>query len=236
MLAQIGDIPEAMRATGNSNSDNTHSAGAAGPAAGFENDDINDKIDIETEASLGGLTAKEEFILEKLRWLAHTGIESIREEGLQCKEKVLEGKAAGTQALDAALASSTAQAKQCRVDFVAATLTEKEIVKGRLEELLNAAIQDIKELKVQGVFSENGIPGGDHVSVIETDIAAVLLKFDEATGSMALQLNTNEFESTTNADSGSCLDEIERTYNQLYTISDAGIGSMLQGLITGCET
>jgi len=182
MLAQIGEIPEAERAVGNSNADTVHSRNVpVDPKPILGDIDIAAKIDIETEASLGGLDAKREFILKKLRWQRDQGVQEITSLADQCREKFAVLKEEGKDRLDSAAATAIAAAKQCRVDFVEATLARKEAGKGQLEDLLNTAIQAIKELKVQEIFTESGIPGGDSTSAIQTEIEGIISTFDTDT-------------------------------------------------------
>lgn len=227
-LAQIADsvIPEDERAPGNNNSDDTHPTGVTvSDTPTLDDHDISAKIDIETEANLGGLAAKEEFILKKLRWYRDNAVQTLCDMDDQCREKVLLQKARSKDALDAALATATANAKQCRVDFVEATLTKKEIVKGDLEELLNAAIQDIKQLKVAEIFTESGIPGGDNTAVVQSEIEGVLTKFNIDSTALYVAFN-GEIANDTDAfildESDSCLDVIKTTFEELYDNDEDG--------------
>lgn len=223
MLAQINEseIPEDQRAPGNSNPDNTHVDPETNPQPTLGSHDIDAKIDVETDANLAGLAAKEEFILKKLRWYRDNAVQTLCDMDEQCREKVLLEKEKSKDALDAALSTATAQAKQCRVDFVEATLTAKEQVKGDLEELLNHAIQAIKELKVAEIFTESGIPGGDHTTVVEDEIATILSGFNTQSNilyndfSGALLSDANDFKFA-DTNSGSCLDDIKEEFDKVY--------------------
>jgi len=115
----------------------------------------------------------------------------------------------------------------CRTNFVDDILKRKEIVKGDLEELLNEAIHQIKELKVNGIFFESGIPSEKHATEIEAEIATIITTFE--TDSNLLLTNSSaplgftdvltaalvDFE-VSDYTTASCLDQVHVNYELVY--------------------
>lgn len=165
MLAQVndGDISEADRAAGNDNEDSVHNDSSSTDSflenAGME---LDDKIDMLTDSQMAGLAAKEKYMTDKIKYLAAEKYDQFCAIEETCREKMAAQKTESKRVIDEAFAAAVAGAKKCRTDFVEAQLVKKEIVKGELEDLLNTAIQEIKELKVEGIFSESGLPQDQH--------------------------------------------------------------------------
>ena len=177
MLAQIeGDeLPEDQQAPSN---DNT-SGGASTPSV-IETDSEGETIELMTKANLAGLADKADFIIKKVEYFRQHQVKVFCDIEEQCREKVIAQKLKSKAALEENQRTANAEAKLCRTDFIDTLLKDKEIVKGDIEELLNEAIHKIKELKVNGIFQEAGMPAEKHASVIETDIAAILTAFNTA--------------------------------------------------------
>jgi hypothetical protein len=115
----------------------------------------------------------------------------------------------------------------CRTNFVDDILKRKEVVKGDLEELLNEAIHKIKELKVNGIFYDSGIPSEKHATEIEAEIATIISGFETAsdlllTNSSAplgftdvltaalVDFEVDDYTTT------SCLDQVHVNYELVY--------------------
>jgi hypothetical protein len=160
MLAQVndGDISESDRARGNDNDDKINNP-AEEPSPTLNGDgQLDDMIDALTESQIGGLEAREVYMTNKIKYLAAEKYDQFCAIEETCREKMAAQKVESKRVIDEAYALGAANAKKCRTDFVEDQLVKKEIVKGKLEDLLNVAIQKIKELKVEGIFKESGLP------------------------------------------------------------------------------
>jgi len=124
--------------------------------------ELDDKIEMLTDSQMAGLAAKEKYMTDKIKYLAAEKYDQFCAIEETCREKMAAQKVESKRVLDEAYALGVANAKKCRTDFVEDQLVKKEIVKGKLEELLNESIQKIKELKVESVFAESGLPQGEH--------------------------------------------------------------------------
>ena len=180
------DIDSSDRAPGNDNSDDVHNDTPSSNSA-LESSALDDKIDLLTQSQMAGLAAKEAYMDQKVKFLANEKFQQFCDLEETCREKGHAQKEESKRILDEGFAAGLVAAKKCRTDFVDAQLVKKEIVKGNLEELLNIAIQQIKELKVEGIFADSGIPTDQHKSAIDTEIALIVATFE--TDSNALLTN-----------------------------------------------
>ena len=78
------------------------------------------------------------------------------------------------------VARALAATRLARRNFVEAQLVKKEIIKGQLEDELNQTIQRIKELKVEGVFADSGLPEEKHATEIAAAIEQEIADFEAA--------------------------------------------------------
>lgn len=183
-LTQVEDgaadgIDSSDQAPGNDNSDDVHNDTPSSNSA-LESSALDDKIDLLTQSQMAGLAAKEAYMDQKVKFLANEKFQQFCDLEETCREKGHAQKEESKRILDEGFAAGLVAAKKCRTDFVDAQLVKKEIVKGNLEELLNIAIQEIKELKVEGIFADSGIPTDQHKSAIDTEIAGIVTAFETA--------------------------------------------------------
>jgi hypothetical protein len=180
-LAQIQD-DDADAVDGppsNSNTNTTEEEEAANTDKAPQDDSsaIDEKIDILSQAALDGLTAKKEWILEKLNFYAKEKLEQMKALDEQCRAGVLEEKKRGSEILDAAKANAFDNLKECRKDYVEALLEKKEELKEKLQDQLSKTINNIKELKVEGLLNEAGLPTEEHKAKLDQKIAQELEDF-----------------------------------------------------------
>lgn len=175
MLAQIKDDENDVTAPSNMNDNPTPAASTSQKPS---DDDINAKIDLLTTANLAGLTAKEEFILKKLKYYKKEQIELFCSIDDACRAKMEARLEEYKGIIDTARDAAFAGAKECRVNYVDQLLYQKEIIKGKLEDLLNETIQQIKELKVEGILNESGMPTDEHKSQLDTQIEMLISTFE----------------------------------------------------------
>ena len=182
-----------------------------------------------TTSQMAGLEAKEKFMTNKIKYLAQEKYDQFCAIEESCREKMAAQKAESRRVLDEALATAVADAKKCRTDFVEAQLVKKEIVKGKLEDLLNIAIQNIKELKVEGIFADSGLPQEDHATAIAAAIEAEIDTFTNDSNNLLTQgtepmgftnilaTDLTAFKDTEASDAeGSCLDVIRATFEIVW--------------------
>lgn len=191
MLAQVndGDIDEADRAAGNDNTDSVHND-TTDPDSVLESGSLADKIEALTDSQMAGLAAKEKYMTDKIKYLAAEKYDQFCAIEETCREKMAAQKVESKRVLDEAYAAGVANAKKCRTDFVEAQLVKKEIIKGQLEDELNQTIQRIKELKVEGVFADSGLPEEKHATEIAAAIEQEIADF-EAASELLLSETTN---------------------------------------------
>ena len=73
--------------------------------------------------------------------------------------------------------------RECRLTYINAILQKKEELKGQLQNMVNETITDIKELKVDTVLNEAGLPSEEQESVNTAAIAQKIQDFnDEVNG------------------------------------------------------
>ena len=231
MLAQVndGEIDEADRAMGNDNDDSFHNPESDENSVIDDSTALDEKIDELTTSQMAGLEAKEKFMTNKIKYLAQEKYDQFCAIEESCREKMAAQKAESRRVLDEALATAVADAKKCRTDFVEAQLVKKEIVKGKLEDLLNIAIQNIKELKVEGIFADSGLPQEDHATAIAAAIEAEIDTFTTDSNNLLTQgtepmgftnilaTDLTAFKDTEASDAeGSCLDVIRATFEIVW--------------------
>jgi len=142
------------------------------------------KITLITAAQIEGLKAKQEFILNKLKAFKRLKYEQFCDLDTQCREKMHLAKEAFANALDEQAVTTAKEVKKCRTDFIDKWLQEKELVKGQMEDLLNETVHQMKELKVEAVLGESGIPTEKPKTQIDTEIATLLMTFDTEIGKL----------------------------------------------------
>jgi hypothetical protein len=72
-----------------------------------------------------------------------------------------------TDLLNAKRDESIADMRECREDYISELLEFKEALKDKLQGLLNQTIWDIKEMKVEGLLNEAGIPTEEHKTTLD---------------------------------------------------------------------
>jgi len=129
----------------------------------LEDDDaFNNKIHLLTDSAKGGLNAKKDFIVDKLTVYANQKFIEFKAIVEKCYDETDAAKETAAEKLSVAYDKACDDLKKCRKDYIDSLLTRKEEIKGELEVLLNAAIQNIKELKVEGALGEAGLPTKEH--------------------------------------------------------------------------
>jgi len=141
--------------------------------------EIDDKVDLMIQAQIDGLTAKGDFILEKLTYWRAEQYQYLCDIDKSCREKVEAQKETSATIVSNAMEVAVADAKACRVEFVDELLKHKEQVKGKLEELLNSTIHRIKELKVEGILNEAGVPTEEHKYELDLQIEDLIDDFND---------------------------------------------------------
>jgi hypothetical protein len=164
MLAQIKEDDNDVQAPDNGNANRLPEAIESELPATTE---LDEKIDLLTNANLAGLTSKEEFILKKLKYYKKEQVELFCAIDETCRAKLTSRFEEYQGIIDAARDEAVVKAKDCRVTYVDNLLYQKEIIKGKLEDLLNETIQEIKELKVEGILNESGMPTEEHKSKLD---------------------------------------------------------------------
>ena len=164
MLAQIKEDDNDVQAPDNGNANRLPEAIESELPATAE---LDEKIDLLTNANLAGLTSKEEFILKKLKYYKKEQVELFCSLDEQCRAKMTSRFEEYKTVIDEARDEAIVKAKDCRVTYVDNLLYQKEIIKGKLEDLLNETIQQIKELKVEGILNESGMPTEEHKSKLD---------------------------------------------------------------------
>ena len=96
-----------------------------------------------------------------------------------CRDLMAERKIAYTDELNEAKDEAIADMAECREDYVNDLLELKEALKKDLRDLLNQVIWDIKELKVEGLLNEAGMPTEEHSAQIKLMIEAEISGFEQ---------------------------------------------------------
>jgi hypothetical protein len=132
-----------------------------------ESQDIHEKIDLLADGAIGGLNAKQDWIVEKLEFYTRTRLEELRNLDKTCRDLMAERKIYYTDLLNAKRDESIADMRECREDYISELLEFKEALKDKLQGLLNQTIWDIKEMKVEGLLNEAGIPTEEHKTTLD---------------------------------------------------------------------
>ena len=188
MLAQIKEDDNDVQAPDNGNANRNVVEEVSNLP---EDAEIDEKIDLLTAANLAGLTAKEEFILKKLKYYSKEQFELICSIDDACRAKMQSRLDEYKAQLDAARDAAFVSAKECRVNYVDALLYQKEIVKGKLEDLLNETIHQIKDLKVEGILNESGMPTEEHKSAIDEQVVALIAAFEADSAELLSETTDN---------------------------------------------
>ena len=161
--------------------DNTDSEDAVHPsevAFADNNMEIMKKITLLTESALGGLEQKREWIEEKLNMYAHERKADLLTLDEECRLKIDGLKFKATTTMNEAIKTVESDFKQCRADFLDKAKAKKEEVKGKLQVVTNETIQRIKELKVEEILNESGMPTENHNSQLTTMISNELTSYE----------------------------------------------------------
>ena len=179
VLAQVHDDPddENEPPPDNANSNKTDSDEESESELP-SNDEIADKVGLMTEAQIDGLDAKSDYIIEKLTYWRAEQYQLLCDIDKSCRSKILDRKETSATIISNAMEVAVAGAKECRVEFVDELLKHKEQVKGKLEELLNHTIQAIKEMKVEGILNEAGVPTEEHKHELDLKIEQAIADFN----------------------------------------------------------
>lgn len=122
---------------------------AANPPNVPSSTELMDKIMLLNKANIQGLEAKLEHKLKDLKAYRQESVDALKTIDAECRIKTDAAKQLATETLAEAKLQAFADLKKCRTDYVDQLLTRKEELKGDLEQLLNEAIHDIKNMKVE---------------------------------------------------------------------------------------
>jgi hypothetical protein len=136
----------------------------------LETDELSEKVDLVVEAAIGGLTAKKDYWVEKLKFYADERLTQFRQVDESCRKKTDAAAQRGIEILTEASEKAFTELKQCRKDYVEALLLRKEEIQGELQNTLNETIHRIKELKVGEVLNESGLPTEEHATILKQKI------------------------------------------------------------------
>jgi uncharacterized lipoprotein YehR (DUF1307 family) len=131
---------------------------AANPPNVPSSTELMDKIMLLNKANIQGLDAKLEHKLKDLKAYRQESVDTLKTIDAECRIKTDAAKQLATETLAEAKLQAFADLKKCRTDYVDQLLTRKEELKGDLEQLLNESIHDIKNMKVEQILNENGLP------------------------------------------------------------------------------
>ena len=132
-----------------------------------DEEDINEKIELLADGAIGGLNAKQDWIVEKLQFFTRTRLQQLRELDETCRVLMDERKEFYTNELNQDKDDAVADMRECREDYINELLEFKEALKDKLQGILNQTIWDIKEMKVEGVLNEAGIPTEEHKTTLD---------------------------------------------------------------------
>jgi hypothetical protein len=151
------------------------------PNASFDSKDeadINEKIELLADGAIGGLVAKQAWIVEKIEFLTRTRLVQLRELDDTCRDLMKERKEYYTNELNSDKDEAISDMRECREDYINELLEFKEALKDKLQGLLNQTIWDIKEMKVEGVLNEAGIPTEEHKTTLDKMIVDRIDQFN----------------------------------------------------------
>jgi len=101
-----------------------------------------------------------------------------------CREKMAIQNETSVAIIDGALVEANEAAKQCRIAYIDDLLLTKEILKGQMEDLLHETIHKIKNLKIEGILNESGMPTDQHADALQVEIEECLLEFETETNAL----------------------------------------------------
>jgi len=165
----------------NDNDDGDNGTPEGSPDASFDSkdeEDINEKIELLSDGAIGGLIAKQAWIVEKIEFLTRTRLQQLRELDDTCRDLMKERKEYYTNELNNDKDEALADMRECREDYINELLEFKEALKDKLQGLLNQTIWDIKEMKVEGVLNEAGIPTEEHKTTLDGMIVDRINQFN----------------------------------------------------------
>jgi hypothetical protein len=143
-----------------------------------DEDDINEKIELLSDGAIGGLIAKQNWIVEKIEFLTRTRLQQLRDLDETCRDLMAERKEYYTNELNSEKDNAISDMRECREDYINELLEFKESLKDKLQGLLNQTIWDIKEMKVEGVLNEAGMPTEEHKTTLDNMIEARINQFN----------------------------------------------------------
>jgi hypothetical protein len=152
-----------------------------------DEEDINEKIELLSDGAIGGLIAKQNWIVEKITFLTRTRLQQLRDLDETCRDLMAERKEYYTNELNSEKDSAIADMRECREDYINELLEFKEALKDKLQGLLNQTIWDIKEMKVEGVLNEAGIPTEEHKTTLDNMIEARINQFNTDSDNICME-------------------------------------------------
>ena len=141
LLAQTKEPDDNIPApAGNSNTDseaNAASSAAENPLVddttdGAADSDLVDKLELISDAALGGLEAKSAWYIEKLENFADEKKALFDQMDETCRIKLDDTYNTSRQSLEDGAAAAMATMRECRMTYVEAVLAKKEELKGEL--------------------------------------------------------------------------------------------------------
>ena len=139
LLAQTKEPDDNIPApAGNSNTDSEANAAASAAEnslideSNAADSDLVDKLELISEAALGGLMAKSEWYIEKLENFAAEKTALFDQMDETCRIKLDDTYNTSRQSLEDGAAAAMATMRECRMTYVEAVLAKKEELKGQL--------------------------------------------------------------------------------------------------------
>ena len=139
LLAQTKEPDDNIPApAGNSNTDSEANAAASAAEnslideSNAADSDLVDKLELISDAALGGLVAKSEWYIEKLENFADEKKALFDQMDETCRIKLDDTYNTSRQSLEDGAAAAMATMRECRMTYVEAVLAKKEELKGEL--------------------------------------------------------------------------------------------------------
>lgn len=139
LLAQTKEPDDNIPApAGNSNTDSEANAAASAAEnslideSNAADSDLVDKLELISEAALGGLEAKSAWYIEKLQNFADEKTALFDQMDETCRIKLDDTYNTSRQSLEDGAAAAMATMRECRMTYVEAVLAKKEELKGQL--------------------------------------------------------------------------------------------------------
>ena len=120
--------------------------------------------------------------MEKLEYYTRTRLEELRNIDKTCRDLMAERKVYYSDLLNHEKTEAIQDMRECREDYISELLEFKEALKEKLQELLNQTIWDIKEMKVEGLLNEAGIPTEEHKTTLDNMITDRIEQFNTESG------------------------------------------------------